>query len=217
MYTVVGAGLFLIGMIAGYGFFSGEDPALQSYRQQIAEKEERLEEQSKQINQYRQEIQELQEAYGQLRKTYDRAIRRTAVTELNVEDGDITVVVRTAEGVLETYPTPYDPSDDIYVDYVIKDGRLWIRRVFDDRTSPEDGVRINPPDEEIDWEDEDTIGKAVYRELDEGRWVVTITGDGSLGLVPASEAPDSRLSPPPELEEFEPLDPEEPSSNTGEQ
>lgn len=58
---------------------------------------------------------------------------------------------------------------------------------------------IDPVLERINWQAPGlAVGKAVYRRLDEGRWVVTVTGDGSLGLARQDEPdPASPLSPPP--------------------
>jgi len=146
---------------------------------------------------YRQRLVELAGQYEQLRDTYNDVVRRTAVTELLVEDGLVTVVVRSAEGVMREIPTTLDAEGEIYVDYVVVDGRLWIRRVFDDMTPPINGQVIDPAMASILWDDADVqVGKAVYRSLDEGRWVVTVTGNGSLGLERAPHEA-SELSPPP--------------------
>jgi len=126
---------------------------------------------------------DLQTQHRQLAELYNQAIRRTAVTELQVEDGRLSVVIRTADGVEKTLATPFDPAGEIFVDYVIRDGRLWIRRLFDARTPPLQGMLIDPQLGDVNWSDAAyTHGKAVYRSLGPGRWVVTVTGDGSLGL-----------------------------------
>jgi len=47
-------------------------------------------------------------------------------------------------------------------------------------------VNVDPNLAEVDWNRVGHhSGKAVYRSLTEGRWLVTVTGDGSLGLVKA--------------------------------
>ena len=154
---------------------------------------------------YRQRLESMSEQYETLRGTYNRAVQRTAVTELHVHDGKLDVRIRTADGQTETIPTPFDPANEIYVDYVVRDGRLWIRRVFDQYTPPGEGVVITPKLGAVDWNAAEVeVGKAVYRQLTEGRWVVTVTGDGSLGL--AKRAPDddeAPLSPPPKLGDYE--------------
>ncbi|MEM9227104.1 MAG: hypothetical protein AAGA45_03965, partial [Verrucomicrobiota bacterium] len=43
------------------------------------------------------------------------------------------------------------------------------------------------------------FGRAVYRRLEEGRWAVTMTGNGSLGLEPASDSTPLLLNEPPPL------------------
>ncbi|HKJ24116.1 MAG TPA: hypothetical protein VKB65_04790 [Myxococcota bacterium] len=144
--------------------------------------------------------------YEDLHERYAAVIARTAVTELRVADGRLSVVVRGAEGDLREIATPYDPTKEIYVDYAIVDGRLFVRRVFAEDVPPREGVLIDPALLAIDWDAAGAAhGKAAYRTLGEGRWVVTVTGGGSLGLAPAPETPVP-LSPPPALREFEPVE-----------
>ena len=50
---------------------------------------------------YRGRLAELAADYESLLGQYNEAVRRTAVTELRVEDGALTVVIRTAEGDLK--------------------------------------------------------------------------------------------------------------------
>lgn len=142
--------------------------------------------------------------YERLRKEYNRAISRTAVTELRVRGTNVMVAVRTADGVTREFPTSCRPDKEVYVDYVVLDGRLWIRRVFDSTTPPQAGTVIDPSLAGINWDTNTTaVGKAVYRRLDEGRWIVTVSGDGSLGLQRVSENADIVLSPPPPVLDFE--------------
>ena len=144
--------------------------------------------------------------YEALHEQYDAVIARTAVTELVVSDGRLSVVVRDLSGETREIETPYDPAQEIYVDYAIVGGRLFVRRVFADDVPPKDGVLVDPALLAIDWDTAEAAhGKAAYRTLGEGRWVVTVTGGGSLGLAPAPPAPVP-LSPPPELRRFEPVE-----------
>lgn len=152
---------------------------------------------------YRDRLASLAGEYEGLRATYNEAVRRTAVTELVVRDGRLSVRVRTADGAISETPTPYDPRGEVYVDYVVREGRLWIRRVFDASTPPSLGVVIDPAFGEVAW-GEGEVGKAVYRSLGEGRWVVSVTGGGSLGLVRAGEADAVELSGAPAVREYEP-------------
>ncbi len=74
---------------------------------------------------YRDRLQALNKDYEQLRSTYNQAVQKTAVTELLIQGKTLCVTIRTAEGVVKTLPTPFDPSREIYVDYVVIDGRLY--------------------------------------------------------------------------------------------
>ncbi len=153
---------------------------------------------------YRERLETVTRDYEVLRTHYNEAVRRTAVTELVVQDNRLSVVVRSAAGALRTIETPFDPSREIYVDFVVVGGRLWIRRVFDAQTPPWKGLVIEPEVSDVDWADPRVgVGKAVYRSLDEGRWVVTVTGDGSLGLVRAPDDEPADLQSLPEVREYD--------------
>lgn len=155
---------------------------------------------------YRDRLTALSDDYDQLRETYNQAVRRTAVTELVVSDGKLCVSIRNSEGEVKSIPTPFDPSGEIYVDYVVLDGRLWIRRVFDTKTPPREGVLIDPALADVDWESNSSAhGKAVYRQLTEGRWVVSVTGDGSLGLTKADTNDPVDLTSGPGVRDYEPI------------
>jgi hypothetical protein len=146
---------------------------------------------------YRNRLGALAGDYESLRWRYNDAVRRTAVAELLVRDGRLSVRVRTIEGVVREIETPFNPAGEVYVDYAVVDGRLWIRRVFDAATPPGLGLVIDPALASVDWEKPGaTYGKAVYRTLSEGRWVVSVTGDGSLGLTRADEPTDLAAAPP---------------------
>jgi len=158
---------------------------------------------------YRTRLLEVARDYDRLRVQYDEAVRRTAVTELRVKDGALSVTIRTAEGELHSIPTPYDPSNEIYVDYAVVDGHLWIRRVFDAATPPDQALVIDPSLRRIDWEAAKAVhGKAAYRSLAEGRWIVTVTGDGSLGLARATTAEPLPLAAAPPIRRYDPVEDE---------
>ena len=143
---------------------------------------------------YRERLETLASEYQRLRDDYNAAVARQAVTELIVKDNTLTVRVRTPAGVVERIPTRFDPSGEIYVDYVVLDGRLWIRRLFDELTPPASGLVLDPALAGIDWTDPGAAwGQAVYRSLDEGRWIVTVTGTGALGLRRVGPADDEGL------------------------
>ena len=156
---------------------------------------------------YRARLSELAGDYDRLRDQYEEAIRRTAVTELQVREGDLSVVIRTAAGEHRSIATPYVPAGEIYVDYAVVDGRLWIRRVFDAATAPEDALLIDPSLREIDWQaDGAAHGKAAYRSLGEGRWVVSVTGSGALGLARAEGAEPIALVTAPPIRRYDPIE-----------
>ncbi len=153
---------------------------------------------------YERRLEELALDYKQLVDVYNDAVRRSAVTELVVKGSELSVRVRTIEGQTRSIPTPYDPRGEIYVDFVVVDGRLWIRRIFDSKTAPGEGLVIDPAIASVAWNadgtpkggDEGTrasVGKAVYRALSDGTWVVTVSGDGSLGLTKLEPGQEARL------------------------
>lgn len=156
---------------------------------------------------YKERLEEIADGYEDLRSRYNTAVRETTVTELVVEDRSVRVSVRTIEGERKTIETPFSADNEIYVDFALVAGRLWIRRVFDADTPPSRAVVIDPDLEHIDWESENAkIGQAVYRRLGEGRWIVTTTGDGALALTQIPGDQPVSLSPPPELADYDEIE-----------
>ncbi len=153
---------------------------------------------------YRQRLETVAADYQKLANNYNEAVRRTAVTELLVKDGKLSVRIRGLDGVIQEIPTAYDPKGEIYIDYVVIDNRLWIRRVFDARTAPGDALVIDPRFINVPWDSSNArYGKAVYRTLGEGRWVVTVTGDGSLGLSRVELTDPLSLDRAPEVKDYD--------------
>ncbi|MEO0964943.1 MAG: hypothetical protein AAFY08_07470 [Planctomycetota bacterium] len=147
----------------------------------------------------REALDESRAAFDDLATDYNQAVRQTAVTELIVVDDTLTVVVKTAFGDVEAIATPYDPRREIYLDYVVIDGKVWARRVFDDLTPPGQGILIESRYGAIDWDahaDAD-YGKAIYRKLTPGRWAITVTGNGALGLEKVADDAEIELVEPP--------------------
>jgi hypothetical protein len=135
---------------------------------------------------YRQRLSGLTKDYEQLKTSYNEAVKRTAVSELVVNKGKLSVRIRDVAGTVKEIPTDCDPAREVFVDYVLVDSRLWIRRVFDSHTAPEKAVVIDPQLAHIDFNDPKVAhGKAIYRTLGEGRWVISVSGDGSLTLAKA--------------------------------
>lgn len=160
---------------------------------------------------YRDRLTSLQSDYQQLAEQYNQAITPRPVTELLVEDGTVCVVVRRGDGELVRVPTTFNAwEDELFVDYALVDGRLLIRRVFDEHTAArsEQAVVIDPELVEVDWEDPTIpFGKAIYRSrMADGRWIISVTGDGSLGLKQIAEDSQITLAKQPEIKEFEPVD-----------
>jgi len=156
---------------------------------------------------YRDRLAALSGEYESLRSMYNQAVGKTAVTELIVKDGRLSLAIRTIEGVDRLIDTPFNPAQEIYCDYVLLDGRLWIRRVYDAHTPPNKGLVIDDKLEQVDWNNPAArYGNAVYRSLSEGRWVVTVTGDGSLGLAKMEAKADVTLSGPPPVRDYDQLE-----------
>jgi len=149
----------------------------------------------------------LNDDHNELITQYNQAVTRTAVTELLVENGTVCVNVRTADGQVETHPVDANPAHPIYVDYVVKDSRLLIRRVFDSRSVPDDAGVIDSALLNLDWTDPTVKhGQAIYRKLTDGRWIVTVSGDGSLALAKVDPNIDVKLLPAPTVHEFDPVE-----------
>ncbi|MCW5754661.1 MAG: hypothetical protein KIT24_08165 [Phycisphaeraceae bacterium] len=145
---------------------------------------------------YRERLVEVARAYHALREEYNAAVRKTAVTELIVRDGTLFVRVRNAGGEVREMPTPFDPREEIFVDYALLDNRLYIRRVFDARTPPMLAMVVDAGLGSIDWNAPGAAhGKVVYRSLGEGRWVITATGNGAIGLARAEGEADLAHAP----------------------
>lgn len=139
---------------------------------------------------YQTRLAQLAGEYRTLQSEYNDAVRKSAVTELVVDQDKLYVRVRNALGTVSMIDTPFDPSLEIFLDVLVADGRLWVRRVYDQRTAPENGVVIDDHLGDIAWDPESsTVGRAVYRPLSEGRWVVRVTGNGSLTLERFADLP----------------------------
>lgn len=153
---------------------------------------------------YQSRLRDLSVDYESLRAQYNQAVRQTAVTELVVKNRSVTVQVRTIEGAIETIPTDCDADKEIYVDFALIEGRLWIRRVFDADTPPARATVINPKLATVNWDAQGAlVGQAVYRQLGEGRWVVNASGDGALALTRVDDDAVVSLSPPPEIKGYD--------------
>lgn len=159
---------------------------------------------------YRDRLASLRADYEQLAEQYNQAVTPRPVTELFVEDGRVCVIVRKGDGQLVRIPTPFDAwNNDVYVDYVLADGRLLIRRVFEIRDGQDTSkpVQVDAELVQVQWGDAVPFGKAIYRsKMEEGRWVVSVTGDGSLTLQRIADDQPIELATQPRVHEFAPVD-----------
>ena len=158
---------------------------------------------------YRDRLVQAQQDYQDLAQQYNQAITPRPVTELLVTDGQVCVVVRKGQETVEV-PTPFNGyTSEIFVDYAYIDGRLLIRRVFDENTaaSSPQAVVIDPELVDVAWDAPGAEhGKIIYRNrMSDGRWVITVTGDGSLGLKKVADDAAIELEDRPVLREFAPV------------
>jgi hypothetical protein len=161
-------------------------------------------------NIYRDRLTELQDDYEQLAERYNEAITPRPVTELLVEDQRVCVLVRKGDGELVRVPTPFNAwENDVYVDYVLADGRLLIRRVFEinNERNTSMPVQVDADLVDVQWGDAVPFGKAIYRsQMADGRWVVSVTGDGSLALKRVGDDEAIDLATRPEIQKYDPID-----------
>jgi hypothetical protein len=159
---------------------------------------------------YRQRLEEVSARYQELRGQYNEAVRKTAVTELVVSGGQVSVVVRTAAGIVETIPTHLDAAQEVHVEYLVLDGKLWIRRVYTLSDPDSAGqaaasvAMINPSLASPPWSTDPNLkGLSIFRkDLTAGRWVVTTTGNAALDLRKLPEGQCSQLASPPPVRDF---------------
>jgi hypothetical protein len=87
---------------------------------------------------------------------------------------------------------------------VVNGGRIWIRRVFDQATAPENALVIEPEWALVDWNDPDhAYGKAVYRSLTPGIWSIRVSGNGALSLMPVERTDRPLLTFSPGIRDFD--------------
>ncbi|MEM6750519.1 MAG: hypothetical protein AAF612_08615 [Planctomycetota bacterium] len=156
---------------------------------------------------YKDRLRETNARYRDLAGRYTKVVKRSAVTELDVSSESIDVIFRTPHGEVRRVATPYRPGDEVYVDFALLDGRLMIRRVFENRTAPADGVVLDEALRELDWDGQGIVrGQAVSSVVTEGRWVVSTTGNGALDIALVGPLERSELVSAPLVEPGEPLE-----------
>ncbi len=153
---------------------------------------------------YRNKLEVLAGEYAALADQYNHAVRQSAITELEVTADSVAVLIRTIDGEVRRVPTPFNPRKEIFVDYLIGNGRIWIRRIFDQATPPEQALVVDPLWDSVDWKKAGlSYGKIIYRSLDPGLWSIQVSGNGALTLEPVAASTVTRLVASPEVRSYE--------------
>ena len=162
---------------------------------------------------YRERLTVLQDDYEDLAEQYNQAITPRPVTELLVEDGIVCIGVRKGTGELIRVQTDFNIRENqVYVDYIVVDQRLLIRRAFEfhqtNAVPPDKVVYVDPDLLEVDWDPKRIpYGQAIScSRLADGRYIVSVTGDGALGLKKIGMDDPINLATQPRIEEFKPVD-----------
>ncbi len=162
---------------------------------------------------YRDRLSHLQQDYQQLATQYNQAVTPRPVTELLVEEGIVCLAVRKGDGQVVRIPTTFNVRlNRVYVDYLLVDQRLMIFRAFEFNTvnavPPDKVVTIDPALLDLEGDLERVpFGKSLScRNLPDGRYLISVTGDGSLGLKPVSADEPIQLTTHPPIKEFAPVD-----------
>lgn len=150
--------------------------------------------------------------FNALADQYNEAIVPRPVTELFVEDGKVCLAVRLGDGRVIRKQTDFDvQANQVYVDYVVVDQRLLIRRAFEfNKTTavpPDKVVYIDEELLDIDW-DIDTIpyGKALScSKLVDGRYIISVAGNGSLDLKKVADEAEVELEAEPIIKQYAPV------------
>ena len=153
---------------------------------------------------YREKLDSLSTDYANLARHYNHAVRQSALTELEVTPDSVDVLIRTIDGDIRRIPTPFDPQGEIYLDYLVGNGRIWMRRIFDASTPPAEGLLIDPLWNEVDWPRAGMqYGKAIYRSLEPGIWSIQVSGNGALSLLPVDRSRLQYLEANPQIRSYE--------------
>jgi hypothetical protein len=158
---------------------------------------------------YRERLEGLAGEYEALRGTFNEVVAKTAVTEILVREGRVSLRVADARGGVALLETPYTNAAEIHVDYVIVGGRLLIRRIYDEHTPPSGAFLVDAALADVDWDSPAARhGTTIYRALDEGRWVITVSANGSLDLSRAGEAETVELAAEPPVRQYDQIETE---------
>ena len=153
---------------------------------------------------YRDKLETLAVEYAALAEQYNEAVRQSAITELEVTEDEVTVLIRTLDGTIRRIQTPFHPQRELYVDYLTGDGRIWIRRLFDQSTPPDEALVIDPVWDQVDWSAGNVnYGKAIYRSLEPGIWSIQVSGNGALSLEKVAASRSDLLQASPAIRSYE--------------
>ena len=145
---------------------------------------------------YRDRLREEVKKHEALRQTFNEVVRKTVVTELVVNDDDsVCVVFIDGNNQEKVVPTKFKKGAVVYVDFMVNDGKLFLRRLFDHKTAPADGLVIDPLAQTVneDESEREEFGSAPYARLNQkGRWVVNATQNGALELKKADDSAPRR-------------------------
>lgn len=124
-----------------------------------------------------------------MRQTFNEVVKKTVITELLVnEDDSVCVVFVAADNTERVVNTPFKKGAEMNVDFIRReDGRLFLRRIYDENTKPKEALFIDPDLQTVDWKPA-TRGNTTYTQLNQtGRWIVTVSGGGALELTKADD------------------------------
>jgi len=154
----------------------------------------------------------LQDDYKRLAEQYNQAVTPRPVTELWVEEGNVCVVVRKGDEIVRV-PTDFDVrKNEVYVDYILADQRLLIRRVFEMNkvtgVPPDKIVTVDKDLLEVDWDPQRVpYGLSLsFSGREDGRYLISATHNGSLSLKQIDEDSEVKLATRPPIKQFEPVD-----------
>ena len=139
---------------------------------------------------YRDRLREAVKENEAMRQTFNEEVKKTIVTELLVQDDEtVCVVFVAADNTERIVATPFKMGAEVYVDFIVRDNRLFLRRVFDENTKPKEALHIDPELQTVDWKNLSIPrGSATYAQLNKkGRWTVSVSGNGALQLTKADD------------------------------
>lgn len=134
---------------------------------------------------YEQKLKTVITQYNRLLDTFNTVVDKTIITEIKVEDGNVFAIIRNYHRLRKKIPLKVSLKYPVYVDYIIKDNSIILRRVFDAVTPPSKAHNI-VSNLDVNWDDKSfKYGKAIYKKFSTNKnaiYQITVTGNGSLGI-----------------------------------